>query len=300
MTPERRTIPVFDVTPAVFEQLYRDHPDTLSCPCSTITVPLKVLVSNTIIHHPVCESIFVSKEWIEALHFENASRYGTGDFRTTASSQFKILASLCTLSQDIASQNLLDLDNNEFINNYLLSQEQVEDKVNGTTEFFKNSASSRIFSFLNYLRTTTRADYLISALNTNYLIANNPRIVDESQPFMGMLLSGETKYSDQSSDASTNGESMGCSNTNPTTTVSFSDISHLERYHYHSEWTRPQRNATLVNGFFTACTPLEAILKSTLDCLYNATCLQLLTRHFPAMNRVCMKLTYQSSYISFI
>ncbi|CAF4310911.1 unnamed protein product, partial [Adineta steineri] len=85
MKPEDRKITVFDVTPVVFEQLYRDHAETLSCPCSTITVPFKNFVFNIITHHPVCESIFISKEWIEALHLENASRYGTDDFRTTAS-----------------------------------------------------------------------------------------------------------------------------------------------------------------------------------------------------------------------
>ncbi|CAF3989604.1 unnamed protein product [Adineta steineri] len=275
MKPEDRKITVFDVTPVVFEQLYRDHAKTLSCPCSTITVPLKLFVSNTITHHPVCESIFISKEWIEALHLENASRYGTDDFRTTASSQFKILESLCSLSQDLVSKNLFDLDNNEFINNYLLSQKQVEDKVNGTIEFFKNSASSRIISFLNYVRTTNQADYLISALNTNYLIANtNYKIIQIMDP-TNKLISGETKYSDKSNDASLNGQSMGCSNRNPTTTVGFSETSHVEKYYDRSTWTRPRRNATLVSGFFTACTPLEAILQSTLDCLYTVECLRL-------------------------
>ncbi|CAF1201081.1 unnamed protein product [Adineta steineri] len=275
MKPEDRKITVFDVTPVVFEQLYRDHAKTLSCPCSTITVPLKLFVSNTITHHPVCESIFISKEWIEALHLENASRYGTDDFRTTASSQFKILTSLCSLSQDLVSQNLFDLDNNEFINNYLLSQKQVEDKVNGTIEFFKNSASSRIISFLNYVRTTNQADYLISALNTNYLIANtNFKIIQTMDP-TNKLISGETKYSDKSNDASLNEQSMGCSNKNPATTVSFSETSHVEKYYDRSTWTRPRPNATLVSGFYTACTPLEAILQSTLDCLYTVECLRL-------------------------
>ncbi|CAF1328222.1 unnamed protein product [Adineta steineri] len=239
MKPEDRKITVFDVTPVVFEQFYRDHAKTLSCPCSTITVPLKLFVSNTITHHPVCESIFISKEWIEALHLENASRYGTDDFRTTASSQ------------------------------------QVEDKVNGTIEFFKTSASSRIISFLNYVRTTTQADYLISALNTNYLIANtNYKIIQSMDPTY-KLISGETKYSDSSNDASLNEQSMGCSNKNPTTTVSFSETSDVEKYYDRSTWTRPGPNATVVNGFFTACTPLEAILQSTLDCLYTVECLRL-------------------------
>ncbi|CAF3974147.1 unnamed protein product [Adineta steineri] len=260
MKPEDRKITVFDVTPVVFEQFYRDHAKTLSCPCSTITVPLKLFVSNTITHHPVCESIFISKEWIEALHLENASRYGTDDFRTTASSQ------------------------------------QVEDKVNGTIEFFKTSASSRIISFLNYVRTTTQADYLISALNTNYLIANtNYKIIQSMDPTY-KLISGETKYSDSSNDASLNEQSMGCSNKNPTTTVSFSETSDVEKYYDRSTWTRPGPNATVVNGFFTACTPLEAILQSTLDCLYTVECLRFLMNYFPAISQ--MQINWADSVLS--
>lgn len=41
-----------------------------------------------------------------------------------------------------------------------------------------------------------------------------------------------------------------------------------------------------VDGFFTDCMPIEAILSSTLDCLYSLSCLQLLADHFPLLNEV--------------
>ncbi|CAF0815388.1 unnamed protein product [Adineta steineri] len=43
-------------------------------------------------------------------------------------------------------------------------------------------------------------------------------------------------------------------------------------------------NSTIVSGFFAAYTPLEALLQSTLDCLYEIKCLQLLSGYFPALN----------------
>jgi hypothetical protein len=39
---------------------------------------------------------------------------------------------------------------------------------------------------------------------------------------------------------------------------------------------------------FAACTPLEALLESTLDCLYDIQCLQLLTDYFPDLEPVCI------------
>ncbi len=87
ITPSSQTITISHVTPVIFNQLYLEHAETLSCPCSTITVPYKDFVSNTITFHPVCSSIFVSQQWIQALYFINASRYGVTDFRTTANAQ---------------------------------------------------------------------------------------------------------------------------------------------------------------------------------------------------------------------
>jgi hypothetical protein len=46
---------------------------------------------------------------------------------------------------------------------------QVQLEVNAIIEAFRRSESIRINSFLNYLRTNTRANYVVSALNTNLL-----------------------------------------------------------------------------------------------------------------------------------
>ena len=53
------------------------------------TMPYDAFVSNTISFHPVCSSVFVTKQWIEALYLHNASAYFIMDFRTTASSQVR-------------------------------------------------------------------------------------------------------------------------------------------------------------------------------------------------------------------
>ena len=50
-------------------------------------------------------------------------------------------------------------------------------------------------------------------------------------------------------------------------------------------------NLGIVKGFFAACTPLEALLKSTLDCLYDIHCLKLLPEYFPSMNQTYFNLS---------
>ncbi len=85
--PQPRTILISTITPVLFKQLHLKYAETLSCPCSRVNVQYKAFVFNTTRFHPICSSVFVSRQWIEALYQPNASMFGTLDFRTTASSQ---------------------------------------------------------------------------------------------------------------------------------------------------------------------------------------------------------------------
>ena len=87
--PQTRLVTISNITPSLFNQLRLDYGETLSCPCTTIAVPYETFVSTTISFDPVCSSIFVSREWIEALYLPYASTFLVMDFRTTGSSQVR-------------------------------------------------------------------------------------------------------------------------------------------------------------------------------------------------------------------
>ncbi|CAF4056673.1 unnamed protein product, partial [Adineta steineri] len=87
--PQARMITISPITLNIFNELYLEYNETLSCPCSTTMVPYKNFVSQKFTFHPVCSSIFVSQRWIEALYLSNATKYFSLDFRTTASSQVR-------------------------------------------------------------------------------------------------------------------------------------------------------------------------------------------------------------------
>ncbi|CAF1463352.1 unnamed protein product [Adineta steineri] len=285
MEPQSQMITVSKVTPLTFNQLYADHGDTLSCPCTTNAILFKDFVSNSIIFHPICSSIFVSHQWIQALYNPNASTYSPSDFRTTAMSQFEILASFCSLSQDTVFENQIDIGNNEYITISLLPEVQVQTEVNGTVDFLKNSAAAGIISFLNYLRIITRANYLISALNTNavmgfYLFS------------IGYYVEGFTTfYSPYTLNTDKPDSHVTCSNANPITPSGFFEYSTVWDYKVHQGWYLPSPGTIMVDGFFGGCTPLESILQSTLDCLYDVACIQLLLNYFPALNQIQLNWT---------
>ncbi|CAF1146722.1 unnamed protein product [Adineta steineri] len=273
MQTESSTVTESNITPVKFKELYSKYNKTLSCPCSTTSITYKNFVSNTIKLHPVCSSRFVSQEWIHALYLSNASRYGVSDFRTTASSQFEILSSFCSLAQDIVNHTKNDVGSNEFVTIYLLPDKQVEHEVNTIIESYKKGASARMITFLDYFRSTIRANYLISALNTNLLVTLVHHLIAGT---MFSLLS--TEYTHASGDILTCGTHnlFIAATLNPVIDESNSVFG---RFHF-----KNLPNSTIVSGFFGACIPLEALLQSTLDCLYEIECLELLSDYFPSLN----------------
>lgn len=170
---------------------------------------------------------------------------------------------------------------------------QLQSEVNGTHELFKNSLSIRIISFLNYLRITTRANYLASALNTNLLVT----IQDMTETYVASL---KQVYHLPTHDRRLSVPKLQCGTTNPISETSFFAISREDFLAMHYEWYKPEPNSTRVSGFYAGCTPLEALLESTLDCLYDIECLESLPDYFPNLDRVRMVLSYFSDIRSFL
>jgi hypothetical protein len=176
----------------------------------------------------------------------------------------------------------MDLDNNEYVTIYLLPEVQVHSEVNVTVNFIINSTTTRIISFVNYFKTITKSNFLVSALNTNVVIF----ITDSEDKYISCP--SPTAYCTDIIDDPLYRGCQLCGNTNPISAAGFFSNANYSHYTYHTDWSIPESNSTLVNGFYGGCTPFEALLHSTLDCLYDIECLDLLIDYFPALNQVYM------------
>ncbi|CAF1624471.1 unnamed protein product, partial [Adineta ricciae] len=265
--------PISNIRFPIYVKLYDRHHQTLLCPCSTITTPYQNFTSNNVTTHPVCSSIFISEEWITKLYFENASEYGVWDFRTTAYSQFELLSRFCSLSKQIISQILIDVNNTELVSLYLHSKKQIEIEIDGTTEHLKNSAISRMMTFFDYLKNTSDKHYFITALNTNFIILVNNN-TNKYLSFEGHEI--KKKYNLRPS----------CDNLMLLINATLSPLPFNMTVYRRRIELYPMSDSTIVNGFLTGCTPLSALLQSTLDCLYKVQCLQLLLNYFPKLTQL--------------
>ncbi|UJR12873.1 hypothetical protein I4U23_017047 [Adineta vaga] len=253
VNPQDRTIVITDLTPDIFTKLDLKHGKKLSCPCLTISIPYQTVASNTIELHPVCSSHFVSQQWIQSLYISDASRYGVVDFRTTASSQFQLLSSFCSLSQDIALQIQTDIDNLDFVSDYLLPEVDFQLKINAISD-----------------SVNTRANHLVSALNTNTII----RIKKKNDQYT--TVGHRTLCLD-----TTLGVWDGCGSTNKTVSAVF-DLLTIKQ---------------LSSQPHVFC-PLDGFLRSTLDCLYDIQCLELLMEYFPSLNKTHFNATDSNDFPS--
>lgn len=196
------------------------------------------------------------------------------------------MASLCSVSQRTVSETQNHLANNEFVSVYLVSEVQIQSEVNATIETFKRQLSNRIISFLNYLRIVARANFFITALNTNAVM------ILSNTEFQFSVIGFQVVYDPATIYNSIDAENLPCSIANPTSPAGFFSFLNNTSIFAHTEWYKPTLNSTLVNGFFVGCTPLEALLQSTLDCLYDVQCLQLLTEYFSALKQVCITISH--------
>jgi hypothetical protein len=202
------------------------------------------------------------------------------------------------VSQETVFQAQANVDNNQFVTVQLLSENEVQSQINGSFELAKTSTPVQVTSLLNFLQIATRSNSLISALNTNALV--NFYLPSVLEVF-------STIYSDRNG-ASDAYEVNTCNFINSTTPAGFYSLSYNDSSINHQYWPQnppapyyfePNASA-IVSGFFAGCTPLDALLVSTLDCLYNINCLQLLGDYFPSLSQVCMILSFISHEPFFI
>ncbi|CAF1503404.1 unnamed protein product [Adineta steineri] len=108
------------------------------------------------------------KTWLYVILTETR-HYGVWDIRTTAYLQFEFLSNFCSLSKEMISEIQIDINNNKLVTLYLLSQKQIQIQINGTIDYLKNSARSRMITFFNYLENTRLVNqYLNNLFITNW------------------------------------------------------------------------------------------------------------------------------------
>lgn len=146
---------------STYKNLQENHVNTLTCPCSTLTIPYDEFMAFSPVLHQICSSDLIKDKWISTLQ-QCATEFLATDWRNRAYKQFRLISRLCRLANQTITTAV-----NEF-----LSQSFVV--LNAPTEEDFNLQIQKVLIQF-YASTLVYFRHLIDAINLH---------IQVDQPFM--------------------------------------------------------------------------------------------------------------------
>ena len=237
-------------TPSVdqYRDLYRNQESSLSCPCSTITSEYQHFLTIVPELHQLCSSDFVQEIWLNYTNTIGELLY-VFDFRRSASLIFHALASYCSLSNRTIFNDITAFQSTELISTEVLSETFFHAKTTNLISDFTQSTRQRFAQYLQFIRTMTYGNQLINGMTTNFIIV-----------FVGPNLNGAYLLF-----STPNFVYSSCHCDSSSFCSSKAGIYNLvNQTEYNVQLTIP--------GMLIGCYTNEALQESTLECLFNQTC----------------------------
>lgn len=226
-------------------ELYGKYSESLRCPCSNISINYRLFLEVNYTLHELCDSTFVTVEWIEYIVAATLTIGHTEDFIVRAPNMFYALRMLCELSKQTISNASLQFYANNYVTVLVMPKSILESELNTSIDDFISFTTANFLTLFQLAREMLYANSIQSSMFTNYY------------PVYSTTYRTVSTYAREYED---------CSCLHTYTCKSgmsiFTDPSRLE------EWSVP--------GLYVGCYVLEALRRSRLECFYNQTCLDTL------------------------
>ncbi|UJR20676.1 hypothetical protein I4U23_023797 [Adineta vaga] len=251
-------VKILDPAQDEFDRL-RLHPQystTLDCPCKNIIVTYQSFMSIQPYYHQLCSSDFIrfNSIWTSLLYSSTASlEYSYDDYRLFAVSHFRLLSSFCTLANDTVTEAIIRFSRNTITTQRVQSRETIEQEANTILKQFLISTPRTFVLTLDFIRYMNQGNGIVSSILSNwhfFLLHANLKWAT----LWALPLSYAT-------------ENCTCG----TSPMCISSASFAGR---------------IIPGLHVGCYPLESLLQSTLECLYNITCIDQLKSMYGPTNLV--------------
>jgi hypothetical protein len=250
-----------------FELLSNQYPSTLSCPCSEVTIPHNTFLSFAPQYHQVCSSEFVLQPWISSLFSINTSDYFVLDFRTSASSQFQVVALLCQTAVQSVSDALEQFGMQQLITSRTLSRSAFDAQSAALVQQLQTTSLIDTMRMDQFVSLSISQNHLVSALGTNYFIYSVPGTGYYST-YSRVYYSDSDAYPDNFIQACDCDQTYTC-------TVQASFFTNWSMNIADFFYSDPPTLFS-VPGMLAGCIPRYSIFQSTLECFYNSTCLDMI------------------------
>jgi hypothetical protein len=192
--------------------------------------------------HQICSSSFITNEWISTLSLPiPRKKYSTIDSKRTAVSFFQLLASLCQFSEQHLIEEISDLMRRNFINRNVISRQQFHKQIQSIIDQFEKNIPLSFLITFQMVRAMISDNHLMTVFETNWKWMN-PNLHHPN--YKKFKLYTEPMIYNGSCNCGLSSECV--------------------------------EESSMMSGLMVGCYPLEALLKSTLECFYNVSCFSLL------------------------
>ena len=245
----KHTINVTTPSFSRYTHLYSMYSQSLTCPCSRISIDYAHIFDAQYTLHEVCGSVYVTDAWIDSLSPPSINeRFLQGDFRATAMSTFQALRGFCEMSSRAIGDGLTQFYANQYITATLRPVGIFHAQMETIFQKFLNSTINGLLLSLETIQDITHVNAFWSAKLTNALLEF---------------------YGSENKRATLTLAYDGCS-------CGFSALCADQLL----IWDDVVTPLTPLPGLYRGCLITRALLRSTLECFYESSCIRQLQSYF--------------------
>ena len=237
---------------AHYAELMKSDFITIQCPCAQISVPYKQFTTIETLFHQVCSSHFVQDRWLDYLFGDSLwYKYHRSGLRVRGAAYCSFLSTLCALSQTTIENAARQFLTEEFVSVQMMPESAFMSKMTGIAEQFQTTNSARFSHELRLLRNITHASTFVSSYFSNWYWWVKPNRTSMTLPTNAVTMNDSCSCATRSDCMEPGGIYR-----------SFSDVRYFA-----------------MAGWHIGCSPVETLLRSTFECLYNQTCIDTLIHY---------------------
>ena len=216
------------------------------CPCEHILIPYQSFISIRPHFHQLCSSDFTPSNftWLAQLEWPTTDiPYPYNDYRRFVVPQFHLLTSLCTLAKDTVNESVREFSRNALISERVQSRDSIESQANSTLNRFRLSAPRAFVRNLDFILSMAQGNGILS-----YILSNWHFVSSDVKFEYATVWTLPYSYGHESCSCATDARCI----------------------------TNASMDELIIPGFYVGCYPLESLLQSTLECLYNISCIDVI------------------------
>jgi len=169
-------------------QLYFKYSQTLKCACTKISINYEIFFRINYTLHQVCNSIFVTKQWIDHYIASSGKIFFTEDFRSIGPYTFQAWSTFCELINQTISDSLSQLYSNQYISASVTSLQLLLLETESLRDQFQSSMTNRFLLSHSMIRKMTQLNDLFFEFFLSVLLCFNINMYNSSIHLRNILI----------------------------------------------------------------------------------------------------------------